>query len=251
MIHAQSANHCGEETTIYQSVEDVDTEHTSELGFDQTAHSTITTGNQFGKSVLPDCLKSYYASPNSSIYASPASPGSPFTAAMPRYACEIANAQDHHLSSFDPFVSRPDTSGETISWEPSQDTFSPRVQEIDEFLDFPETDDMSINGIPTTEHAIELSPFHAEDVPSTLRSYVPVQARPLISYTEHQQAIYSEYFQYSHEPIGFDMSETTETAVSDTSCDQSDNCVCHDFIDADELYDMSLEENNFFHFDAT
>lgn len=242
MIHSRGASHYREETTIYQSVEDADIKHASESNLSQGIQSTITPSNQFTPdeiSFRSDSLETHYASPYSSIPESPASIGSPI------YECGISCISQDYLSPFDAFISRSDSpAGETICLEPSQGCHSPHVQEIDEFLDLSETSDMSTSCI-STEGVPGLC---VGDASCTLASYVPVQARPLISYTEHQRAIYPEYSQYPHERIGFDMTETAGTANADTSCD---NCVCHDLIDADELYDMSLEalnESNYFHF---
>lgn len=245
MIHSQGASHYREEMTIYQSVEDADIKHAFESNLNQDIQSTITPSNQFTPdeiSFRSNSLESYYASPYSSIPESPASVGSPI------YECGIACISQDYLSPFDAFISRSDSpAGETICLEPSRGCYSPHVQEIDEFLDLSETSDMSTNCI-STEGVPGLC---VEDASFTLASYVPVQARPLISYTEHQRAIYPEYVQYSHEPIRFDINETAGPVNSDFACEQRDNSVCHDLIDADELYDMSLEaldESNYFHY---
>lgn len=242
MIHSQNGSHHREGTTIYQSVEDGVIKQASESNLNQNIQSTSTPSGQFTPdeiSFRSDSLEAYYASPCSCIPESPASVGSPI------YECGVPYVSQDYLWPFDAFISRSDSpAGETICLEPSQDYLSPHVQEIDEFLDLSETSDMS-TGCISTEGASDLG---VEDASFTLASYVPVQARPLISYTEHQRAIHSEYSQYPHEPIRFDMTETAGAANADIFCD---NSVCHDLIDADELYDMSLEaldESNYFHF---
>lgn len=242
MIHSQGANHYREETTIYQSVEDADIKHAFKSNLNQDFQSIITPSNQSTPDEIffrSNSLESYYASPYSSIPESPASVGSPI------YECGISCISQDYLSPFDAFISRSEGPvGETICLEPSQDCLSPHVQEIDEFLDLSETSDISTNCI-STEGVPGLC---VEDASFTFASYVPVQARPLISYTEHQRAIYPEYSQNPHESVGFDMAKTAGTANGDTSCDKS---VCYDLIDADELCDMSLEalnESNYFHF---
>ncbi|BCR89704.1 uncharacterized protein ACHE_50902S [Aspergillus chevalieri] len=228
MIHSQSASHYKEETTIYQTVEDADIKYVPESNFNQDIRSTITSNHQFTcdeTSICSDSLETRYTSLYSSIPDSPASVGSPV------YECGIACISQDYLLPLDAFNPRSDSpAGETICLKPSQDWLSPHAQEIDEFLDLSETSDMSTSCISTGS----VSSLCVEDVSSTLATYVPVQARPLISYTEHQRAIYSEFFQYSPEPIRFDISESAGAANSGTSCHQGDDCVCHDLIDADE-----------------
>jgi len=245
MIHSQGACHCREETTVHQSVEDADVKHDTESNFNQNVHNVITSSDQFVLDEIPvrsDSLETYYTSPYSSIPVSPSRIGSPL------YERGITCISHDYFSPLDAFIPRTDSpTGKTACLEPSKDCLSPRVQEFDEFLDLSETSDMSTSCISPMGSTLGLC---VEDASSTLALYVPVQVRPLISYMEHQQAIYPEYFQCSPEPIRFDISETAGTAKL-----VSDNCVYHDLIDADELYDMSLEalnevlnERNYFQF---
>lgn len=75
---------------------------------------------------------------------------------------------------------------------------SPGISEeqLHEFLDLPETQDISV--YPT-------------DQTNQCGSYVPMQARPLLSYTEHQRAI---YFPEPPFPAGFDPHELRPREVT-------------------------------------
>lgn len=98
---------------------------------------------------------------------------------------------------------------------------SPGISDVQlhEFLDLPETQDISAGLTDTTNSG----------------SYVPMQARPLLSYTEHQRAIYFPGPQF---PVGFDPHELIHL---DDSMRKSVNGVSGEYLDVEELYDMSLK----------
>lgn len=64
-------------------------------------------------------------------------------------------------------------------------------------------------------------------------SYVPMKARPLLSYAEHQKAIYSRPY-----PTNFNMGEKPG---SDVSQEDDIKWLSGDYVNAEWLYDMSLK----------
>lgn len=121
-----------------------------------------------------------------------------------------------------------DEFGDSTSTAPSGDHIytwpvpSPGIAEVQlhEFLDLPETQDISANPTDPTKCG---------------SYYVPMQARPLLSYTEHQRAI---YFPRPRFPTGFDphkLIHLNDSAHTDV------NCVSGEYLDAEDLYDMPLK----------
>lgn len=93
---------------------------------------------------------------------------------------------------------------------------SPDLQ-LNEFLNLPEANDVSASSMS----------------PAGSGPYVPMQARPILSYAEHQRAIYSR-----RHPVDFNMDEMSS---SDVSWEDNVKWVSGDYVSAEELYDMSLK----------
>lgn len=93
---------------------------------------------------------------------------------------------------------------------------SPGLQ-LNEFLNLPEANDVSASSMS----------------PAGSGPYVPMQARPILSYAEHQRAIYSR-----RHPLDLNMDEMPSSDVS-----WEDNVIWFsgDYVSAEELYDMSLK----------
>lgn len=93
---------------------------------------------------------------------------------------------------------------------------SPDLQ-LNEFLNLPETNDVSASSMS----------------PAGSGPYIPMQARPIFSYAEHQRAIYSR-----QHPVDFNMDEMPG---SDVSWEDNVKWFSGDYMSAEELYDMSLK----------